>query len=119
MGVLEGNIQIWQDLRVRCHYLDQPVGDVARECVHDADPVQFRNSPGDLFEQARQAVLHPQVVAVIGRILSDQDEFTYAQFVQSPGFAQDGFRRAADRAAFDERDGADAHGRRQPSAIFR
>ena len=48
------------------------------------------------FEQGRQSIFHPQVMAIIGGVLGNQDEFAHSQFVQAMGILQDHFRRAAD-----------------------
>ena len=90
-----------------CHYLDQPVGDIAWKSVHDPEPVHFGNLICHSFEQARQSVLHPQVMTVIGGILGNQDEFAHSLFVQAMSILQDHFRRAADGTAFDKRDGTE------------
>ena len=66
-------------------------------------------------KQLRQPILHPQVVTVIGGILGDQDDLVHAHLLQRAGLGQDRRRRAADRRALDQRDGAE--GARAAAAI--
>ena len=73
--MLQGHIQIGQDLWVACHDLDQPVGHVPRVSVHDADPVHTRNLDDHLLEQLRQPVFDTQVMPIIGSVLGNQDQF--------------------------------------------
>ena len=108
MRVLERNVEVGEYLRVAGHHVDQPVGDIAGECVHDPDPVDFWDSDGHLFQKSGKTVSHTQVVPVISGILGDQDEFAYAQVLQLAGFVENPFERPADRGAFDERDGAES-----------
>ena len=115
MGVLERHIQIRQNLFAGGHHLDQPVGDIAGIGVHDADPVHVWNGVGQLLQQDRQTILHPQVVTVIGRILGDQDQLAHAGIPQAARFVHDHGQGPRDSRSLDERDGAE--GARTAAAI--
>ncbi len=96
MGVLEGDVQVGQDLGIAGHHLDQPVADVAGVGVQDADPVDLWGREDQLLEQAGQPVFQAQVVPVIGRVLGDQNELAHAAVLEEARFGEDRLLRAAE-----------------------
>ncbi len=76
--MLQRHIEIGQDLLAAGHHLDQPVGDIARVRVHDADPVHVRHGVRQVLQQDGQPVLQAQVMAVVGGVLRDQHQLAHA-----------------------------------------
>jgi len=113
--VLERDVEVGHDLAVRRHRLDQAVGHVAGIGVHHANPGHVWHGNNELVEQRRQPVFLAQVVAVVGRILGDQDQLLHAAVAQAARLVEDAIRRAADRRALDGRDRAE--GARAAAAI--
>jgi len=115
VAVLEGDIEVWKDLRRIRHQIDQAGGDRPRVGVHQPDPGHVRHSLHQFFQQVGQAVLEAQIVAVIGQVLGDQNQLFDTHVAQAAGFIEDRRRRPADCRAFDHGDGAE--GARAAAAI--
>ena len=110
MGMLERHIQIGDNLGRGCHDLHQPVGDVTGVGVEQADPGDFGGFAGDLLHQQGKTVFEPEVMTVVRRILGDEDELFHPILLKQNSLAGDGFGRAADRSALNQRNGAEGAG---------
>ena len=73
-GMLQRNIQILRQTRMRGNRLQQSRRDAVRVAVEKANPAQILDLR-QAFEQQRQPISNAQVFAVVGRVLPDQRNF--------------------------------------------
>ena len=107
--VLQRHVQVRDDLLRLGDRLDDVVCKVNRVKIHQPDPVQAF----DLFQLLQQSVqsnFAVQVHAVIGRVLSDDDQFPDAVFNEFASFLNDHFDRLGDMLAPHRRNGAEGAG---------
>ncbi len=88
IGVLERHVQIGNDLWLGSHQVNQRLGDITWEGVHQPDPGNIRNGFDKFFQQGGQAALYLQVMTVIGHILGDQDDLLGAHIGQRSGIIE-------------------------------
>ena len=113
--MLQGNIQIGQNLFVAGHRIDQLVGHVARISIHQAYPGNIGRRANNFIEELTQPILQTQIMTVVGRILSNEDDLLNASGLQPDHFLDNGRQGAADVGAFDLGNGA--KGARAAAAI--
>ena len=96
--MLDGQIEIRQDLLVPLHGGDEVVGDALRVSVHDADPLEAGNLV-QLVQQLTDAARLAPVLAVGSGVLGHDDEFFHALTGQPAGLGHTvGHLAAAQRA---------------------
>ena len=99
VAVLDGQVEIRQDLLVPLHGGDEVVGDALRVSVHDADPLEARDLV-QLVQQLADAARLAPVLTVGGRVLGHDDELLDALTGQPAGLGHTvGHLAAAQRAA--------------------
>ena len=106
-AMLDGNVEIGQDLFLPGHRVDQFLGDLVRIEVVQADPVDAADG-AEFTQQFRQLVAAVQVDTVAGDVLGDDDQFLHAAAGQLLRLRQDIFHGAA--AVFAPQGGDDAVG---------
>ena len=107
--VLKRHVEVREDLAGLGDRSNQLVGEVDRVQVHEADPLDAV----DLFELAEEFGEHDlavEVHAVIGGVLSDDDQFLDAVSCQFFGFLDDHFHWLGDVLATHLGDGAEGAG---------
>ena len=81
--MLNGNVHVFDDLRLRRDHVDELVGHFVRVEVVDAYPVELFD-PAQLPQQLRQLSLSVKVNAVAAGILGDDDKLLYAVLGKHP-----------------------------------
>ncbi len=76
MAVLQGDIQVGEDLGVCSHGFDEFIGDIPGIGVHDADPVHLRHFIGHALEELGKPVFQTLIMTIVGGVLGDQNGLT-------------------------------------------
>ena len=108
-GVLERDIEIFREARMRCDRLEQFPGDAIRVAIEETDPMQVFDLR-EAFEERGQAVAQAEIFAIKSCVLADQGDFAHARGREIFRFAHDGFESAAAEFSAKLRDHAESTG---------
>ena len=120
--VLDGNVQIFDDLRLVGDHLNELVADLIGIEIVQPDPMHVLDGT-ELGQELGQGALPVEVQAVAGDVLGHDDELFHPGVHQVLGLLEDRFLRAAAELAPDEGDDAvsaavvTALGNAQPSPV--
>ena len=104
--VLQGQVDVMADLGILAHQVKQLVGKAERIAVMQADPLEAVDVAKGLH-QLHDVGLSVEVVAVIGQVLGNEDQFLHALLGQFLGFVKQVGQRHGNVAATDERNGTE------------
>ena len=103
MRVLEREINVFDDLRLRGKDLDEFVAEIFRIAVEHTDPRYFFNL-GELPQETCKHRFAVEIEPIVRAVLRDENELAYTALRQLPRLGYDVLHRAAAEPAADERD---------------
>ena len=105
VAVLQGQIDVFDDLVLACHHVDQLVRHAVGIAVENADPAEAVDF-AQLLEQLRELRRAVQILSVAGGVLSDDVELFHALRGKLTRFLEYILHRAAAEPAADQRNRA-------------
>ena len=87
-GVLQGNVNVAAQARVRGEHFKQARGDLVGIGVEETDPAEILDLR-ELFEQRGEAILNAEVFAEAGCVLPDEVDFAHALGGEALGLDDD------------------------------
>ena len=104
--MLERNIKIRKNLRVRRHQLDERIAHRPRKRVQETNPGDVWRGVGKRLQKAGESILLAEVASVVGGILRDENHLVDACLLKAARVFEDFFHRAADEGSLDAGNGA-------------
>ncbi|MPN57621.1 hypothetical protein SDC9_205315 [bioreactor metagenome] len=108
--MLQGNIQVMDDLWLAGHDLNEMIGHITGVCIEQAYPGDLRDPGQHGFKQGGKPIFHAQIVAIISGVLGNEVDLFNAPALKLLGIADHQIWCTADQGTFNERNGAKSAG---------